>query len=202
MRAHATATLPARALRRALLGAASVALVAGCSSEPASDGLLELPRLQVAHAAEVVQTRTSSALAAARLGSGAYTVPGWDSRILLENGQWEDVAQRAMAQMSEGLHALGDFDGDGETEAATVLTLGTGGMELRFYLLGVGSLGNRITQEAALLLGERVQVRGIRSVNDRLQVDMLTSGPGDAPCCPTREVTREYVIRGGNWVPR
>lgn len=174
----------------------------GCVGEPEPGEYLRLPGLQAEPQDAESRTVLSDALAATRLGTGAYRVPGWDGRILLTNGQWEDAASRAFAQLSRGLHVQGDFDGDGETEAATLLTLGAGGMDLRVYLLGVGSVGGRISQEAATLLGERVQVVGLESRDGWLEVDLLTFGPGDNPCCPSRPVTRRYKIRGGKWVQR
>lgn len=197
---HLQASRPALAL--ALVALAGTA----CVGEPAPDELLRLPRIQVAQAASVgigsSTQLTSAALAAGELGTGSYQVPGYEGRILLRDGQWEDAATRAFAQIADGFHALGDFDGDGEVEAATVLTLGTGGMNVRTYLLGVGGGQGRTSQEAALLLGERVQVTGLRSISDRLELELRTFGPGDDPCCPTRRVVRSYQIRGGTWVGR
>jgi hypothetical protein len=66
----------------------------------------------------------------------------------------------------------------------------------------VGSSGNRIVQEAALLLGERVQVTGMRAVNDAVELDLLTFAPADDPCCPTRESRRRYRITSSGWVAR
>lgn len=183
-------------------GLVSALTLAACSAEPADEDLLRLPGIRVAQAAEVVSTASALELDASRLTSAAYTVPGFDARIFLRDGQWEDAARQAVAQMSEGLHALGDFDGDGATEAATVLTLGTAGPNVRLYLLGVGSDGAAIQQEAALLLGRRVQIRGIRTRGNHLEVEMLDFQPGDDPCCPTRETVRRYGIRGGAWVQR
>lgn len=176
---------------------------AGCYSEPAEEELLRLPGIRTAGATAAEEiTTTAQALTSSRLSTGTYEVPGWDGRIYLRDGLWESAAQNAFAQLSDGLHAVGDFDGDGQTEAATVLTLGTGGLDLRVYLLGVGSSGAEIIQEGALLLGERVRVTGLSEVDHHVVIEMTTFGPGDDPCCPSREVRYRYRLRGGNWVRR
>ncbi|UCC26977.1 MAG: hypothetical protein JSU98_07690 [Gemmatimonadales bacterium] len=189
-----------------MIARATLVLVAlsACAGEPAEEDLLQLPRLRTtaaAAAAAAPASGSSEGLTPEQLASGSYEIPGVQERIVLRGGRWEAPGNRSFAQLSQGVEARGDFDGDGSLETAAILTVGTGGTDLRVYLLAVGSGGEGIRQEAVVLLGAGVQVRDVRSERDAVEVRFLTFGAGDDPCCPTREVTRRYRIRNGTWTP-
>jgi Tol biopolymer transport system component len=87
---------------------------------------------------------------------------------------------------------LADLNGDGVGDAIAILsaTPSSGGT---FYYLAAMLNQNNIPQHvASLLLGDRVQIKGMTLENGDIVVTMLTHGTRDPICCPTQPVTRRY----------
>jgi heat shock protein HslJ len=52
----------------------------------------------------------------------------------------------------------------------------------------------------AVHLGDRVKVHSVGIKDNEIIVNMTVHGPGDAMCCPTREVTRRFTVEAGHLV--
>jgi hypothetical protein len=53
-----------------------------------------------------------------------------------------------------------------------------------------------VSNRSTVLIGDRVKLREVRIVDDRVEVDVVQHGPGEAMCCPTQEATRVWRYDG------
>lgn len=81
-------------------------------------------------------------------------------------------------------HAVGDLDGDGEEDAAVIL-VEEGGNDRLFRLHAL--LSDReegLRDVASRLLGDRLQIRGVRIVDDLIATDLVIRAPGEPVSAP------------------
>lgn len=94
--------------------------------------------------------------------------------------------------------AFGDLDGDGQVEALVLLAANTGGSGTFISLEVVrrNSTG-ALVHTASQILGDRVQVRNIQIVGEKIQLDMLVHGPQDPLCCASTPALLEFSMQNG-----
>jgi len=139
-----------------------------------------------------------------RLQNSVYTgFEGIDAPVMLEAGHWEgEPPQPGSASVPRvdflgDLVARGDLDGDGEDEAAVMLTTNFGGTGVYHYVAVVDQLAAENRNLDTRLVGDRIQLRGMRIDEGRLVLDIVRAGPGDAGCCPAEVVTLQYRLQDG-----
>jgi hypothetical protein len=144
-----------------------------------------------------VKDRAAPALSRTSLKNMAYrsedTDSGW---IELTDGRFEDARAHLWVTLLDTV-AWGDVDGDGHPEAAVVVATNTGGSGVFHNLAVVADVGGRPVNLAVAELGDRIKLNALTIDNEAIFVDMVTHGPGDPMCCPTRRVTRVYGYRDG-----
>jgi heat shock protein HslJ len=84
----------------------------------------------------------------------------------------------------------------GGKEAGAVILVTDPGSSGTFYDLAllVREPQGWINQDIAFL-GDRVKIHSLAITDNEMVVDMTTQGPGDAMCCPTRQVVQRFVLR-------
>ncbi len=130
--------------------------------------------------------------------------------VTLADGAWTGKPYQAGAaskptvrlyknEADEIVTALGDLNGDGKEELATVLVAETGGSGL-FMQLVVMRIGvaHHLTQLATADLGDRTQIEQLAVEGDEVVVQALTVGEKDAMCCPNTAVTLRYRLDKGD----
>ncbi len=136
-----------------------------------------------------------------QLQNGIYLselVPG--GKVNLVNGRFEvttgaGAAQKITAMLVEQI-ASGDLNGDGRLDAAVILATNTGGTGVFKDLHVVLNQAGQAVDAAAMLLGDRVQIKALNIQDDMIVVEMLTYGPKDGLCCPSVEVVQTYKLQG------
>jgi hypothetical protein len=121
--------------------------------------------------------------------------------VTLTDGVYEDSDARLRIELTD-FYALGDLNGDGLDDATAIL-MATAGSNAPFYELV--ALINNTDQTAIgglILLGEGVKLNELAIVNGTIVVDYLRPQPGDAVCCPSRQVTQRYFSRRGLLTPQ
>lgn len=137
----------------------------------------------------------------AELGSATWT--GIEPQpITLVDGVWEGEpyaaggASRPRVTLATDFRVTGDLDDDGRDEAIVLLAASAAGSGTRNFL---GAAGWDETGALRILgtgrLGDRVQVRGARVTDGRIEVDVVQPGPGDAACCPGDTARRWFRVR-------
>lgn len=124
----------------------------------------------------------------------------FDEPVRLTNGRWEGepfvpgAASRPSLQLIDDFWANGDLDGDGTPEAVVFLAESSGGSGSRVYIAAVGWRAGQPVNVGTALIGDRVQLRTLRLVDDRVELDVVQQGPEDAACCPTQKATRTWKL--------
>jgi hypothetical protein len=94
------------------------------------------------------------------------------------------------------LFAYGDLDGDGTEDALTFLARKQQGPELLLTMEAFLNAGGRPLHAASYLLGDRVGIDSVSVEGRIVHLSLITQGPDDAPCCPTRHVHRRVRLDG------
>lgn len=121
--------------------------------------------------------------------------------VQLSNGEYrapivEGSASELVVRLTN-FAAFGDLDGDGSEEAAVILVSDAGGSGTFYDLAVVRKQGEALTNVATTQLGDRVQIKNIRTENGEIVVDLLTQGPDDPMCCPTQLTIYHYALQNG-----
>jgi heat shock protein HslJ len=136
---------------------------------------------------------------------GGLEVPG--GTVTLADGEWEGepyeegAASRPRVSLVRDLRVVGDLDGDGADEAVVALAESSGGTGTLVHLAVVARTDEGLENVATTLLGDRVQLRGMRIEEGRLLVDVLRAGPDDPACCPGDLATLGYTLAAGDLEP-
>lgn len=169
---------------RRLLLAALVLPLHACTSQSAS---------------EVARDAEGAAPAAAELDRAAVSLPALaDSVVTLRDGLSGDPGRHRWVSRIEGIEAEADFDGDGVTERAVLMTANTGGSPVFLNVVAYarGSAGPE--QKAVLQLGDHVQLHRFEAHGDTLVVE-FSEGSG-ARASTSGRTTRRLRIEGRSWV--
>lgn len=95
--------------------------------------------------------------------------------------------------------AYGELE-NGTAFAAAVLVSHTGGSGV-FYDLGAVLLDSDTPAGiATTFIGDRVQINSLTIQDGLVVLDLITSGPNDAMCCPTQHVLQTYGLEDGELV--
>ena len=96
--------------------------------------------------------------------------------------------------------AYGDLNGDGKEDAAVILITNSGGSGTFRYLAVVLDQKGAPNHAASLFLGDRVKVRSLSVSSGKIVLKMRTHTPNDPMCCPTLDMTRNYLLQGNTLV--
>lgn len=171
-------------------------------------GLLGWAAAGVAVPALAQQQSPASAPSASALK--AMTVRGLadaPARITLSDGVWTGApyepggASRPQVRLLERPIAWGDLDRDGRPEAAVLLSQTAGGSGEFLHLAVVTARGATAQTVATRLVGDRVQVRGLRIADGRVWLDVVRAGAQDASCCPGEVTSLGWRLDRGRLVP-
>jgi hypothetical protein len=120
--------------------------------------------------------------------------------IKLTNGVYEedlalDSASKLQIKMAD-IYATGDLNGDKVADAVVVLIENSGGTGVFHTLVAVLNEGGKPVSVAEAPLGDRIQLKSLEIKNGEVVLSMVTQGPGDPACCPTKTVTQIYKFDG------
>ena len=130
----------------------------------------------------------------------------YDEAVTLVEGRWEGEpfveggASRPSVGLVDHFALIGDLDGDDREETTVLLWESLGGSGTRLYLAVMGRNQDDLQDLGTALVGDRVQVRGARIADSRIELDVVQAGPGDAMCCPSQLATRGWALGEGNLV--
>ena len=93
--------------------------------------------------------------------------------------------------------AFGDLNGDGLKEAAVILVSNYGGSGSFYELTTLINGGQALQQTNCLELGDRVQIKKVKISKEKIIIEMLTQGPNDPMCCPSKKVNLIFQFKNG-----
>lgn len=114
----------------------------------------------------------------------------------------QPVAQGSATQLTIRLAetAFGDMNGDGAVDAAVILVTDPGGSGVFFDLAAVINNNGAPRHVATALLGDRIRIRSFAIEAGQIRLEMLTHGPNDPMCCPTRIMRATYALAGNSLI--
>ena len=91
----------------------------------------------------------------------------------------------------------GDLDGDGQDDLAQLFWDDPGGSGTFTWLnvITLNENGEPVSRMA--LVGDRVQVMDARIENGVVTLELIQSGAGESPCCPSQKAIRRWKLEGG-----
>lgn len=130
------------------------------------------------------------------LKNAEYYFLSYNKRIQLTNGQYEDWPSRITAGIYNDKIAFGDLNNDGKKDAVVIVTINGGGSgDFRELAIIVNQDGNP-TYLVSKELGDRVIINSVSIQSGIITINMITHGPNDAMCCPTKEELIKYKLSG------
>lgn len=129
-----------------------------------------------------------------------YSVAVSDGKpVKLVNGRFDqsDPIEERFYVIATDSVGFGDFDGDGRDDAAIIIVSGTGGTGVFEDLALVLNEKNKPRVVSGVMLGDRVDVKGVTVRRGEVLVDLVQQGPKDPMCCPTERVTRRFGMSAG-----
>ena len=104
-----------------------------------------------------------------------------------------------IGQESWQLHdsiAFGDLDGDGDEDAAVVLSYSGGGSGTFYNLLAIRNDNGAPVHVASFGIGDRIRLNGLAIAAGVITVRMVAHGPTDGLCCPTQDTEATFRLNG------
>jgi hypothetical protein len=120
-------------------------------------------------------------------------------RVPLADGRYEEPvvpesASRLVVRLNVFI-AAGTIDG--QPAAAVVVETDPVGSGVFFDLHLLRQLGNRWSVVDHVFLGDRIRVSNIEFAQDHIHLDLITHGPHDALCCPTKAGRIRFALIDG-----
>lgn len=132
----------------------------------------------------------------AALANATYQPSFLDEAVTLQNGVYDNFEMRTVVMLTD-FQVRGDLDGDGDEDAAVLISTNTGGSGVFLDLAIMRNDNGTPVNTTSEFLGDRVQVEKFFLEGDQIGLDMITQGPEDPLCCPTLKVTRRYQLQDG-----
>ena len=143
----------------------------------------------------------AAAVTAEELRSLRYRLEGEREPLRMRDGHWQGrpaapgSATVPRARVHTELIARGDLDGDGYEDAVVLLEHDPGGSGTFLHLAVVSHREGRPVMVASRLVGERLQVRGLRVEGPQIVLDVVRAGPSDPSCCPGELATLTWTLK-------
>lgn len=110
------------------------------------------------------------------------------------------AASRTSLVLMQPTVLFGDLDGTPPGEAIALLAANTGGSG-EFVHLGVFAMRDGKAQTIATApVGDRVKVFRTWLERDKVHMDVVEAGPGEAACCPTQLTRKAFGLQDGKLV--
>lgn len=157
---------------------ALVAITAGCEKKPSTPPAAGGVTVSESEAANATYPSENTATGLVRLTDGHY--------------EDDDLVSSEL----EATDAVGDLDGDGAEDRVVLMVTSTGGSGIFREIYVLRRVQGQLKVSAPALLGDRVEVNGLRVENGEIVVDLVVQGADDPLCCPTQPVTYRFRLSG------
>jgi heat shock protein HslJ len=123
--------------------------------------------------------------------------------VTLANGRHEGppaqpgAASRTTLTLLEPTVLFGDIDGTPPSEAVALLAVDTGGSGEFVHVAAFAMRDGKAQTIATAPVGDRVKVFRSWLERDKIHMDVVEAGPGEAACCPTQLTRKAYGWQDG-----
>lgn len=124
------------------------------------------------------------------------------SSATLKNGIYRRGNQGGTTFSVEYLDSVifADLNKNGIEEAIVLLGLSGGGSGYWIYLAVVNQLNSNPKNIDSVDLGDRIEIKSLKVIDGKIQVNLITHRENDPRCCPTLPVTWTYQLQGNKLV--
>lgn len=185
-------------MRKTLVLAAVQLIAAGCADAGWTPGPVVAAAQEGTRPGELSAAPTLTEAASCTY-SGIYAEP-----VTLTDGAYEGApfdagaASRPQVALIPGMHLDVDLDGNPGGEAVVLLSESSGGSGSFTYLAVLARTETGVRNVDTVPLGDRIQIREWSAEDGAVSVSLVEAGPEDAACCPSRLVTRRWMLNGGS----
>lgn len=134
------------------------------------------------------------------LGNLTYSGILPDQDVTLTDGRGtypEEGPGTPYVALASQLIPTGDLNGDGDEDAAVLLTDYSSGSGQFTFLAAVLNATAAPTPTMALMIGDRIEVKSLAIENGEIVAEMIAQGGSDPACCPTTNVRKRYALQDG-----
>ena len=117
--------------------------------------------------------------------------------VQLTNGKFEQGTPGSddfMSVLATDFIALGDLDGDGEEEAAALISENYGGTGVFVFLAVYANVNGTWTFQTSTMVDDRPQLQALSIANQEIFLDAVIHGIDDPMCCPALRTTSHYRL--------
>ena len=129
----------------------------------------------------------------------------YDDPITLTDGLYEGEPfvegdpSKPTVRYLDGGELFGDLDGDGIDDAVVFLLDNSGGSANILHIAAQLNQGGR-PMDAGTVRLEEAQVKSLSLSNGRVDLEVITLGPGDGDCCGSYKASKSFAVQGGRLV--
>jgi hypothetical protein len=116
--------------------------------------------------------------------------------ITLHNGE----AKVGSTSIALGKFASGHFRNDRDIDAVAVIGWSGGGSGYFESLVAIKDVYGARTVSPEQPLGDRIKIESLSIKNQQAQLTIITQGPNDPMCCPTKKETMTFALKDGRLV--
>ena len=163
-------------------------MVGGCAGVQVSSGPssnLVYPSLDQESLRSATYPCDQAAAGKVTLRAGTYSEP-------LGMGSPDQLVVTLLSQWS----AFGDLDGDGNKDAAAILTVRAHGASVLYYLVTMLNANGTPVAQASLLLGDRIKLYSLTIAAEKILINVYRQGPGDQMSNPKQRFKEVYKLEG------
>ena len=129
--------------------------------------------------------------------------PDQPRTVQLTDGKFQEGAASSTDYVSvtvTNFIALGDLNGDGETEAAALVAEDYGGSGTFVFLAVYQYVNDQAQFLTSIFLDDRPTINTLAIADGAIFVDATIHRKDDPMCCPSLATTRHYVLNGNNLI--
>ena len=132
-----------------------------------------------------------------KIGNGEVLAPQYKKTVQFKDGKYEtgSGADYLLVEMLPQM-AVGDLNGDGQTDAAVLLAENGGGSGVFVSLVPFISTGSGFTEAQAVLIDDRPRINALTIQDGKISLDALIHGADDSMASPSMKVVETYTFSG------
>jgi len=123
--------------------------------------------------------------------------------VQLENGQYQEGTLSGADYVSVTVTDFvvrGDLNGDGENEAVAIIAENYGGSGTFVFLVVYQFINDEAVFLTSIFLDDRPLINNLAVEDGEIFVDVVIHAKDDPMCCPTKAITRHYLLNGVNLI--
>ncbi len=175
-------------------------LLFGCrpaTPPPSPADLTQVAATRAARATPTLAKPTSAPKELTEIRNAQYQLGATDTiqTVQLTDGKFEQGTPGSDNYLSVAMTdfmAIGDLNGDGKNEVATLVSENYGGSGVFVFLAVYANVDGTLTFQTSTMVDDRPKLNALSIDKGEISLDATIHGPDEPMCCPTLRTTRHY----------